>query len=766
MISRSTFLIHVAALFAVFISCSGALAAAVPGIMTDNFPVAVVFEPDDSYTVITGQFPNMSDALKRRELIRLQDREILLLIRGPGGSLRSGAPVEWRDGRAFVPAGLTIADKGFRLIRREVPDSTTLSEATHAAIVSLPPPNHPNPVLELQSPVLPLASIDRSSRMQMPLWVETDGADQHVLIFGSVVTGNGVLGVDLVARDSVPLHTRLDNTLYFGLALKKIAATGGTISGIAPTKIVWTPEDGAFEVETALVMESQMSPAPDAYKQGRIYPIDTARIVPIDRRAGELDSRTPPERSRRGANWQISFLDEPPPEEPMIRNAFEIVRQRLNAVVGEDYTLEFSIRWIPLAGDSLGSTAAAFASQNSRFYTTQKLGLQADGEPNEVELDELNLYNALPDQVLPVLFDAALGVDNVERVATTRANESALLEVDLAGDDARFTFNSNIERDFNPIDGVQEGQNDFVGTVHHEVFHALGFLTVGDFQDSLVSLDPKPVFTLDFFRLSTGTAQDGVSQFIFGATNRTVALGDDASFVSRLNDGNADFPMVPQNKFEEQFQLSHWSRAVMPIGLMEPLGTPGETKDVTDADWLALDRIGWDVTFPTPAGAAPPDPPANPGPENGRLDISPDASLTLSAISPGTRGLADNFTITLRREDGSLVSSSTGLSSASLVIDAAFLEPRTTYVWVAVAANDLYGSQSERWTFETLTSGDCPADFTSDGLVGPPDLSFILANWGPCSSPFELCVVADLDQSGAVGPADLATVLATWGACP
>jgi len=48
------------------------------------------------------------------------------------------------------------------------------------------------------------------------------------------------------------------------------------------------------------------------------------------------------------------------------------------------------------------------------------------------------------------------------------------------------------------------------------------------------------------------------------------------------------------------------------------------------------------------------------------------------------------------------------------------------------------------------------ADLNDDGIVGPPDLSILLAAWGTSGSP------ADLDDSGVVGAPDLSILLASW----
>ncbi len=56
----------------------------------------------------------------------------------------------------------------------------------------------------------------------------------------------------------------------------------------------------------------------------------------------------------------------------------------------------------------------------------------------------------------------------------------------------------------------------------------------------------------------------------------------------------------------------------------------------------------------------------------------------------------------------------------------------------------------------------CPADLTSSGAVGVPDLLALLAAWGPC----EATCTADFTGDLHVGVPDLLVLLASWGPCP
>lgn len=58
-----------------------------------------------------------------------------------------------------------------------------------------------------------------------------------------------------------------------------------------------------------------------------------------------------------------------------------------------------------------------------------------------------------------------------------------------------------------------------------------------------------------------------------------------------------------------------------------------------------------------------------------------------------------------------------------------------------------------------LPAATCPADINSDGSVGGPDLTSMLAAWGAGSGS------ADVNGDGQVNGTDLAALLAAWGPC-
>lgn len=59
----------------------------------------------------------------------------------------------------------------------------------------------------------------------------------------------------------------------------------------------------------------------------------------------------------------------------------------------------------------------------------------------------------------------------------------------------------------------------------------------------------------------------------------------------------------------------------------------------------------------------------------------------------------------------------------------------------------------------------CPSDVDGSGVVGPADLSAVLASWGSCAELPDPCA-PDFDHSGQVDVVDLLFLLTHWGPCP
>ena len=75
-------------------------------------------------------------------------------------------------------------------------------------------------------------------------------------------------------------------------------------------------------------------------------------------------------------------------------------------------------------------------------------------------------------------------------------------------------------------------------------------------------------------------------------------------------------------------------------------------------------------------------------------------------------------------------------------------------------------AQHDAFAPERCPRSYCRADLDFDGMIGPVDLSFLLAQWGTLPTTDCYRRFADMDGDGQVGAADLSVLLAEWGPCP
>lgn len=194
---------------------------------------------------------------------------------------------------------------------------------------------------------------------------------------------------------------------------------------------------------------------------------------------------------------------------------------------------------------------------------------------------------ALPDSIN---FDGQL--------SGTKANFKALaipgLDLDgmFGANDAVINFNTGFSFDYDNRDGVAAGQIDFEAVAAHEIGHALGFVSSVDTIDSLLSQNISETVAptlLDLFRFGDSDNPSNAAEF--ATATRNLIPGEVAYF----DDVMDEYLYSTGETQGDGRQASHWKDG-LGIGLLDPTLAFGELSFLTEADFRALDLIGYDIT--------------------------------------------------------------------------------------------------------------------------------------------------------------------------
>lgn len=172
--------------------------------------------------------------------------------------------------------------------------------------------------------------------------------------------------------------------------------------------------------------------------------------------------------------------------------------------------------------------------------------------------------------------------------------------------DATITFSSAFAFDYDNSDGVTAGTMDFETVAAHEIGHALGFFSSVDDLDKAIANNITGAVsptTLDLYRFidSANTALDPNNAATFATATRDLVPG--AVGVTDFGDNTwgigTEFRMSTGLTQGDGRQASHWKDdlgiAANYIGIMDPTLSFGTVQQITEADFRALDLIGYDI---------------------------------------------------------------------------------------------------------------------------------------------------------------------------
>ncbi len=285
---------------------------------------------------------------------------------------------------------------------------------------------------------------------------------------------------------------------------------------------------------------------------------------------------------------------------------------------------------IQVGYSGLGTNVLASTSSASKVVTVASVYQQLAATGNS-DLDHIAVANLRPLDAnggLSFIDDGITTNGTTSSVSTTArvydnddsannkyldVNTSVLRALGYTGlgssPDATITFSNTFSFDFDPTDGIQGNEIDFLGVAIHEIGHALGFTSGVDTYDyytqttipsnPAASLNGSAVFsTLDLFRYSTDPKN------LVPGTGPALDLSTGGSPYFSI-DGGAD--VFNGAKFSagqyngDGRQASHWkdgaAGSCVEIGIMDPTFCRGtsNTAAVTDDDIAAMDALGWNV---------------------------------------------------------------------------------------------------------------------------------------------------------------------------
>jgi hypothetical protein len=312
--------------------------------------------------------------------------------------------------------------------------------------------------------------------------------------------------------------------------------------------------------------------------------------------------------------------------------------------ITNDATIQLDVGFQPLAEDILGQTGStvgvtttqnvylglALNAQSALDVTavTHLQPLHASDTPGvgAISMVTPGYTGVSPDGVgfgvdtaHPIFDDG--GDANNTTLGVNTANLKAMgFNVPSSTIDGSITFNSTIPFDFNPTNGIGDGQADFIGTAIHEIGHALGFVSAVDDYDVIglpdgpaahenCGTDAQPLDCSDVPVNETWWGYTG-DLFRYDKPGELDWNPGDPNYFS-VDGGLTSLGAFSTGAFNgDGWQASHWKAPDDPpcsgfIGIMNPYLCGGVAGFVTGVDFAYFDAIGYNFDFKFDADTAP-----------------------------------------------------------------------------------------------------------------------------------------------------------------
>jgi uncharacterized protein (TIGR03437 family) len=281
---------------------------------------------------------------------------------------------------------------------------------------------------------------------------------------------------------------------------------------------------------------------------------------------------------------------------PTAKNAFikaaqtweALIRTPITVVIDVDYGPTFFGE--PYDQNTIGSTRGQLIGSNT-IYPAVRTALLARASSAQ----ETTLYNSAPSGVIPTDIGSTAAMFAPSPLFRVLGFINATADPDAErqqlGAPPAIGFNSAMDFDFEPADGVGSDKIDFDATAVHEIGHVLGFTSNVGVKE-LAPDEEISASVWDLFRF-----RPGVTAGSFNTAQRILSSGGDHAFF----DSGSELALStgrPNGQGGDGNQASHWKDDRLIgryIGIMDPAIPPGRREPLTEGDLRAIDVMGYQL---------------------------------------------------------------------------------------------------------------------------------------------------------------------------
>lgn len=282
-----------------------------------------------------------------------------------------------------------------------------------------------------------------------------------------------------------------------------------------------------------------------------------------------------------------------------------------SSVITNDVNIRLEIGYTGISGNVIGNASsrmdgASVAAVYQRLSTTGNSALDAVAVANLTPLTAAGGLAMMTSgvNISTQVYDADNSANNLRLLSNTASLKALGFTYNPLHADGRINFNTALNFDFDPSDGIAAGAFDFIGVAIHEIGHVLGFTSgVDEYDyyagDPTFDLNDYAEFsTLDLFRYSADPRSlvPGVGRVLDLSVGAAAYLSIDGGATQLFGDSR----FSTGARHGDGWQASHWKETYGcgdQIGAMDPTTCRATGVTVTAQDLAAMDAIGWNLNF-------------------------------------------------------------------------------------------------------------------------------------------------------------------------